>query len=158
MIAASVDVPRYSGVDSDAEWVAKARNSAKKVHFRFSFADIGDTREWGRPTNNNLSKIPFDYQIAPLNNEMEAFDFYLVDGRYRVACACASMLHAMSRGGDMSRVMIAVHDWGREHYLPVTEVVDLVHKSNILSVFKVKPNATEHDIFKVWERHVWDQR
>jgi hypothetical protein len=65
----------------------------------------------------------------------------------------------MSRGGDMSRVMVAVHDWpDREHYWVVTEVADIVHKSNMLAVMKLKPNATEHDIFKIWESHVWDQR
>ena len=157
-IAAYVGVPRYSGVDSDAVWVGKAREGANMDHFRFSFANIGNTASFGNPTNKTLKKIPLDYQSAPLNNEMEAFDFYLVDGRYRVSCACASFLHAMSRGGDMSRVMVAVHDWGREFYHVVTEVADIVHTSNALAVMKLKPNATEHDIFKIWESHVWDQR
>ena len=48
-----------------------------------------------------LQKIHFNYQIASLIVERQPFDMYLVDGRYRVACACLSLLHAMSRGGDM---------------------------------------------------------
>ena len=158
-IAAYVGVPRYSGVDSDAVWVGKAREGANMDHFRFSFADIGNTVSFGNPTNKTLKKIPLDYQSAPLNNEMEASDFYLVDGRYRVSCACASFLHAMSHVGDMSRVMVAVHDWpGWKHYWVVKEVADIVHTLELLAVMKLKPNATEHDIFKIWGSHVWDQR
>ena len=53
-------------------------------HFRFIFADIGETVKWGRPKNQGLQKIPFIYQRAPLNDEMEPFDFYLINGRYEV--------------------------------------------------------------------------
>jgi hypothetical protein len=45
-IAAHVGVPRYSGVDSDARWVTQARAKAAKNHFRFYFADIGQTHDW----------------------------------------------------------------------------------------------------------------
>lgn len=102
-------VPRYSGVDNEVVWVGKARDGAKMDHFRFSFADTGKTSMHGNPINDKMQKIPFNYQSAPLDNEAHAFDFYLVDGRYRVATACSSFLHAISRGGDMSRVMVGVH-------------------------------------------------
>lgn len=159
MIAAHVGVPRYAGVDSDAEWVAKARDGSKMDHFRFSFADTGNTGAWGYPTNNKLQKIPYNYQVAALSAEMEPFDVYLVDGRYRVACACASMLHAMSRGGNMSHIMFGVHDWtGRDFYWPVLEVADIVHEGELLRILKLKPDITENDVYNLWERHIWDQR
>ena len=44
LIAATVKVPRYAGVDSDAVWVAKAREEAianGMDHFRYYFSDIG---------------------------------------------------------------------------------------------------------------------
>jgi len=47
-IAAATGVPRYAGVDSDPEWVAIARKNARMDHFRFYFADIGNTKEWGK--------------------------------------------------------------------------------------------------------------
>ena len=130
-IATYVGVPRYSGVDSDVTWVGKARDGAKMDHFRFSFADIGRTESFGNPTNEKLEKIPLSYQSAPLNNEMEPFDLYLVDGRYIVDCACASFLHAMSRGGDMRHVMVAMHtyDSGCPNYFDVAKIADIVHKS-----------------------------
>ena len=99
-------MPRYVGVDSDARWVTNVRKEVKNDHFRFIFADIGATGAYGNPKNEELQKIPLSYQSAPLNDEMEAFDFYLIDGRYRVACACASMLHALSRGGDWKKMFM----------------------------------------------------
>jgi hypothetical protein len=156
LIAAHVGVPRYSGVDSDPVWVQKARELSGADHFHFTFADIGLTMSWGRPVNETTAKIPFSYQSAPLYDELEPFDTYLVDGRYRVACFCSSMLHAMSRGGDMSRVMFGIHDWGRAEYRVVLEVGDVVHQSSLLAVLKAKPNATESDVAKIWEDHVWE--
>lgn len=156
-IAAWVGVPRYVGVDSHANWVTNTRKEVNMDHFRFIFADIGDTVQYGKPKNDKLQKIPLSYQSAPLNDEMEAFDFYLVDGRYRVACACSSMLHAMSRGGNMAEVMVGVHDYynmGRDEYHELEQIGDVVRKADRLAVFKVKSNTTELDIYQMWEKNV----
>jgi hypothetical protein len=156
-IAAWVGVPRYVGVDSDADWVTNIREEVNMDHFRFIFADIGATGAYGVPKNDTLQKIPLSYQSAPLNDEMEAFDFYLIDGRYRVACACASMLHAMSRGGDMQKVMFGVHDYpSRETYRQLESVADIVKESELLRVFQVKPSTTEYDIYQMWKKNMWE--
>ncbi|KAK1741449.1 hypothetical protein QTG54_007927 [Skeletonema marinoi] len=116
-------------------------------HFRFIFADIGATGAFGTPENDTLQKIPLSYQSAPLNDEMEAFDFYLIDGRYRVACACASMLHAMSRGGDMQKVMFGVHDYpGREGYHQLESVGDIVKESERLRVFQTTTQLSAKNV------------
>mmetsp|Transcript_1715 Transcript_1715/g.2467 ORF Transcript_1715/g.2467 Transcript_1715/m.2467 type:complete len:281 (+) Transcript_1715:92-934(+) len=157
-IAAHVGVPRYSGVDSDTKWVETARDSSNMDHFRFSFADIGETLRYGVPTNENLQKIQYNYQIAPLVVETKPFDFYLVDGRYRISCACVSFLHAMKHGGDMSKVMVAIHDYHRTAYHEIIKVGELVHHSTLLAVFKLKPNITQYDVFKVWEDFSLDKQ
>lgn len=151
-------MPRYVGVDSDADWVTNVRDEVNMNHFRFIFADIGATGNYGKPKNENLQKIPLSYQSAPLNDEMEAFDFYLIDGRYRVACACAAMLHAMSRGGDMKKIMFGIHDYFRADYHQLESVADIVKKSELMSVFQVKPITTEHDIYQMWEENMWKSR
>ena len=159
-IAALVGVPRLAGVDSVSMWVEKARDGANMDHFRFSFADIGKTESFGNPVNVKLKKNPLDYQSAPLNNEMNSFDTYLVDGRYRVACACASFLHALSRGGDMSHVMVAVHDWipARSNFFVLKDIADIRHQSENMAALVLKGNVTENDVLKLWERHMWDKR
>jgi len=152
-IAAYTGVPRYAGVDSDATWVAQARDSANMDHFRFHFADIGETIEWGHPTHITLQKIQYDYQVAPLVLEHEPFDVYLVDGRYRVACACVSFLHAMKHGADMSKVRVGTHDNGREEYHVLEQVADVVVRNKKLWVYRLKEGTTEEDLFKIWRRH-----
>lgn len=162
-IAAHIGVSRWSGVDSDAAWVGMARDGThrgvdrRNDHFRFYFADIGEVKEYGHPKNEKLRKIPYNYQSAPLNNELDAFDFYLVDGRYRVACACASFLHAMTRGGDMKRVRVGIHDFFvRPQYgNAILNVGEIVDRANQLAVLKLKSNVTEEDVYKIWERHIW---
>mmetsp|Transcript_22081 Transcript_22081/g.47394 ORF Transcript_22081/g.47394 Transcript_22081/m.47394 type:complete len:323 (+) Transcript_22081:156-1124(+) len=168
-IAAWVGVPRLAGVDSSAVWVDRARSGPGKDHFRFAFADVGELGQYyGRPKNESLKKIPYSYQSGPLNNEMRAFDLYLVDGRYRVATACASFLHALGRDGDdggdaSSRVRVLVHDWKRGGkadwgYWVLEEIADVVLKSELLAVLRLKTNATEDAILRMWERHMWNMR
>jgi len=152
LIAAHTGVPRYAGIDSDAEWVAQARKNSKLNHFRFNFADIGEIGPWGYPLDESIQKIQYDYQIAPLVLEDEPFDVYLVDGRYRVACACMSFLHAMKTGGNMELVRVGVHDhdsiW--RGYGILKNVADLVIKNKKLWVYKLKKSTTEKDIFDIW--------
>mmetsp|Transcript_1442 Transcript_1442/g.2475 ORF Transcript_1442/g.2475 Transcript_1442/m.2475 type:complete len:134 (+) Transcript_1442:379-780(+) len=122
-------------------------------HFRFSFADIGNTTDYGHPNDKALKKIQYNYQVAPLQIENAPFDVYLVDGRYRVASACVSLLHAMSRGGDMERVLIGIHDNDdpRRGYQVFDDVAYIVEKRKKLWVFKLKPGTTEDDIVELWK-------
>jgi len=168
-LAAHVSVPRYSGIDSDSNWVATARDGSPD-HFRFSFADVGNLRGWGTADNPNANKNYLNYQVAPLVVEKKAFDVYMVDGRWRAACALVSMLHASARGNP--NALILIHDFVdkersihcaepancnvqkiRASYHRVKQVADLVdHSGNKLAVFRRKENVTDDDIFHLWEK------
>jgi hypothetical protein len=154
-IAGHVGVPRYSGVDSDAMWVADARTNSKRNHFRFYFADIGKTERWGLPVDQTLQKIQYNYQLAPLRAETKPFDIYLVDGRYRVACMCISFLHAMKHGGDMSKVMVGVHDndQSRGYEAVLNHIGELVEQTMKLWVYKLQPGITDEDIYQLWMKY-----
>lgn len=91
-IAAAVGVPRYAGIDSDAAWVSNVRGDVP-LHYRFYFADIGPTKDWGYPTKDVL-KGELNYQMVPLIAEPEPFGVYMVDGRWRLGCVLLSFLHA----------------------------------------------------------------
>ena len=99
-IAAAVGVPVFSGVDSDAVYVSESRKTSPS-HFKFYFADVGLTGHWGMPLKV-ASKQVMQYQLSALQSEKLPFDVYLVDGRYRVASACAAFLHASEYGKKMS--------------------------------------------------------
>lgn len=153
-IAAKVSVPRYAGVDSDANWVSDARNKAALMnakHFRFYFADIGKTLAWGYPAEK-MDKNLYNYQVQSLDTEKGAFDVYYVDGRYRVACACISFLHAMKYGADMSRVRVGTHDNERADYHALQEIGDVVVQNTKLWVYKLKDGITEEDIAKLYDK------
>jgi len=152
LIAAAVDVPRFSGVDSDAEWVAQARSNSNKPHFRFHFADIGDTKSWGYP-KTKLRKNAYSFQVAALVGEEEAFDVYLIDGRYRVACVCVAFLHAMQYGGDMEKVRVGIHDNHdlERGYKVVSEIGELVVQNEMLWVYKLKKGTNVDDVVKLWK-------
>ena len=152
-IAAHVGVPRYSGIDSDVNWVAQTRDKINMAYFRFYFADIGQTREWGVPVDKNMAKIPLNYQLQALYTEAEAFDVYMVDGRYRVACVAASFLHALSRGAHMSTIRVLLHDADREAYLLVLQIAEVVERSERLYVLKLRDSVTDHELAGLWRKY-----
>ena len=92
LIANHVGVPRYAGIDSDANWVATAKSHVSKS-YRFYYANIGKTARWGYPESSEPKQI-LTYQLAPLIVEPLPFDVYMVDGRFRFACVLASFLFA----------------------------------------------------------------
>jgi hypothetical protein len=76
------------------------------------WADVGRTGPWGIPGDLKAkSKWPF-YAIGALASE-PAFDFYMVDGRFQVACACAEFLHASSHKRDPHTFLMAMHDFSK---------------------------------------------
>ena len=96
--------------------------------------------------------------------EKQAFDVYLVDGRYRVACACLSFLHAIKhRGVDLaSQVRVGIHDNDQNekdgtynrHYEIFQEVADAEIQNTKLWVYKLKTNRPniEQELYDLWER------
>jgi hypothetical protein len=104
-----------------------------------------------------LAKIPLDYMTQPLTSEPKAFDFYLVDGRYRVACALISFLHALSRGASRDHIRVAIHDYiAREQVYNDIEIwTDRVECAERLCVFKLKEGVTEAELAEAWKgRHM----
>lgn len=170
-IAAWTRMPRWSGVDSDSNWVVGVRDKPIiPSHFQFNFGDIGQTQAYGWPKGFRLGfepqrqdshlimgKMAYRYIVAPLVLERDSFDVYLVDGRWRVACACMSFLHAMSRGGDMEKVRVMVHDYDvvtRGYDNIEKEIAVLERRSNKLAIFKLKPGIGEGAVADLYLRHV----
>lgn len=157
-IAAAVDVPRYLGIDSDAVWVAQARDKSPH-HFQFLSGDIGPTREWGFPTHPRLRKSMLLYELMPLWSQKEAFDVYFIDGRWRPACVLLSFLHASDRGrgggedeADKSKsVMVGIHDYfERQQYHRLEELLVKVESASRACFFRRKPTTTDEDILELY--------
>lgn len=157
-IAAWTRMPRWSGIDSDSNWVVGVRDKPLiPSYYQFNFGDIGPTKVWGYPTQPDLDKMLFRYVVAPLALEREPFDVYLVDGRWRVACACMAFLHAMSLGGDMDKIRVLVHDYqdtNRGYTIIEDEIADVDRRSSKLRVFKLKPGIGESEVADLFLRNV----
>jgi hypothetical protein len=170
LIAHAVGVPRYAGVDSDPAYVAdtRARVSATSHHYRFYFADIGPTLQWGY-AKYNLTKSVWNYQLVPLLSEPDPFDVYMVDGRYRFPCLLASFLHASGaaarRGRDGSEranlthttPVVLVHDCFRPAYHRADEVLDLFETSgDHLCAYRRRPETKDADLLRLWRQSFVD--
>lgn len=172
-IANAVKVPRYAGIDSDAKWVAMARDRVSST-YRFYFADIGPTVEWGYPADRKHipSKAIYQYQIMPLAAEIQPFDVYMVDGRFRVPCMIASFLHASARGANPNHTIVLLHDCFRAEYYkngkePIPKRTNLRtiyakadhlvevhdHSGNRLCVYKRKPQTTDQELLQFWQEN-----
>jgi hypothetical protein len=166
-IANHVGVPRYAGIDSDAAWVAMAREKVDS-RFRFYFADIGETAAWGYP-KTTLTKSIHDYQVQPLQTELLSFDVYMVDGRWRLPCLLLSFLHASARGAKPEDTIVLLHDcikkehtvsegmmgdrrirpeYARADHLLLLEA----HSGNKLCVYKRRQETTDAQLFELWEQ------
>lgn len=170
-IADFVGVQRYAGIDSDAAWVALVRGNVAD-HFRFYFADIGPTIEWGYPKTDGLAKRILNYQLMPLIVEPQPFDVYMVDGRWRLPSMIVSFLHASARGADHNKTVVLLHDcivkemWDtnstlrldegliRSIYRSADHLLDIVdHSGTFLCVFKRRPETTDSQLLKFWEQN-----
>lgn len=153
-IAAQTNVPSYSGIDSDPKYVTTVRKRVPD-RFRFYFADVGETKEWGWPVKN-MAKNVFQYQLSALAAEPKAFDIYFVDGRWRMACACASFLHMFARGKKYD-ALVVIHDWStRPQYHRMLEIAEKVDTSEFsatkVAVLRLKKSITEDDVYRFWKR------
>jgi hypothetical protein len=175
-MASTLKVPRFAGIDSDPQWIKDVR--AKTLpHFRYYFADIGETGEWGIPKFPDLAKNVYNYQVMPLQAEPNPFDVYLIDGRYRVACAMAAFLHAGTSAAESisgNGPVVIIHDcFHQDHvgtddkdieqmqlrarYHVADHLLDLVdHSGHKVCVYRRKPTTTDEDLYKIWQEHQFD--
>lgn len=145
-------VRRIVSVESDADWVTVARGdaeiSAAEASGRLSMlhADVGPTGPWGVPTLRDDAKWA-TYAEAPwalLAAEGAWPGIVLVDGRFRVACACAVAREALRRP-ELPAPLLLLHDVGpeRPHYLPVFEAWETEVSIDSLHLLRLRPGLDE---------------
>jgi hypothetical protein len=126
-IAQYVGVQRYTGVDSDQKWLEYVADGAP-AYYRFVLADIGKLIKWGNPGDTKAApKFPYYSQIV--NMENRPFDFYMVDGRFRIACVCSALLHASRFNVDRNDFFVGLHDFRWRHkldYVKAKQLLDFV--------------------------------
>lgn len=148
LLSVFLQVRRLVAVDSDSKWVESLKANAKhQPGYDFIFVDIGPVREYGNPVDPS-SKSKWPKYSKSVDQYNTSFDIYLVDGRFRVACACRAFLH-----GHINSEII-VHDFSRQQYHVLFEISTLSsHVNNNIVSLKRKPEITDVTILQMWEKY-----
>lgn len=124
----------------------------------FVLGDIGETGPWGRPAFPSY-KRPQRWRNYPLAPWIELgatyrADLVLVDGRFRVACALALVLHQKDADWDL-----LVDDFSeRPEYDPIMQFAQLRGLSGRMAHFQPKHKVDLGEVAKAFEYFVSDWR
>jgi hypothetical protein len=117
--------------------------------------DIGQTKAWGHPVDDaSKARWPTYPRAIWRNLEPPDVDFVLIDGRFRVACTLAAVLHVRTSA------LIAVHDfWTRPKlYGAILEFLDVVDRAESLGVFAPRGEIDEARVEKLLGGYLTDPR
>jgi hypothetical protein len=153
---ASCYVNEITSVDSDMEWIVQAEEACKGNNAQTDFIHIsvGPIGEWGTPIDESYREIWSNYHTA-VWSKLRAWDadFYLVDGRFRVACFAQICIHSRNSG------IIALHDYHsrKKHYSIIEEIAKEIASVDDISFFIPRQNILEKSA-RIIERHKYDYK
>jgi len=139
LIAKHIGVKTLHAIDSSSKWVHKMKSLINGYDLKW--INIGNVKEWGYPTNKTWMKHWYTYSQYMIRG----LDVYLVDGRFRVACAAQALLN--------KNAPVLVHDFQRKEYKVLLDIADIVTQAGKLVVLKRKYNITDHEVYDVWEKY-----
>jgi hypothetical protein len=135
-------IARLDSVESDPAWLSAM---AKETFFKFfirkkrlfpHYANIGPTRQHGLPCGSpNLTWLRYHRQ-AWTDIDAKSLDLVFIDGRFRLACACQTLLRCPQRPPIM------IHDFSnRRQYHAILEYTDILDSAETMIVLKQKSDA-----------------
>lgn len=129
--------------------------SHPKADVRLLHGDIGPTGGWGAPIlrAGGYAFSGKKYVQAPwtvLEREQRNADFVLVDGRFRVACVCASLLNPRASGA-----VVLLDDFaGRTPYEVVLDFADVVERKGRSVLLRRKSDIDVAGCEAVLKKHM----
>lgn len=149
-VAAQYVPGQVISVDSSAEWLDRVRTVCDHNKWKtpkLLHVDIGGVRELGYPTQaDSRSLWPNYHQSVWKIPESRHADFYLVDGRFRVACFLQVLLRC-----DETRP-IGIHDYAdRTHYHIISNFADEIARASQFSIFIKKQPFDRHQAERILE-------
>lgn len=97
-------------VESDPNWAVWAQGFLKSNRGQVFHVDLGEVRDWGRPTSYSHLE-GFSQYFEVIWRGLEKPDVVLIDGRFRVACFLTCLLF-----GEEGTHIIFDDYVGRPHY------------------------------------------
>ena len=155
-LAASLAAETVTSVDSSTEWLEQVRlacaTNTTKIQPELVYANIGKIGGLGYPANQEERHLWPNYYTAlwsvPKNHEA---DFYLVDGRFRVACFLQITLHCSADA------FIAIHDFAnRPNYHVIREVAREIAVAETFSVFVRRRDYNRQHALSILGQHAFE--
>ena len=136
-------------IESDENWIKyiKEWNILSKTDIRY--IDIGKIGDWGVPVNEDKKSVWYKYSSEVFNDEnARQSDFIFIDGRFRVACALATILNTNEN------VTIAIHDfWVRPEYHVLLKYLEVIEGADTLAVFKKRNTIDIDEIKRLYDEY-----
>ena len=147
------DAVVYS-VESNKNWIDYIqswkfiRDKERENKISFNVIDIGQTGDWGYPVNNSNETDYPKYSLSIFEKLKDTHvDTIFIDGRFRVACALASILYC-------PYAKILMHDYTiRKEYHVIEEFLDICEVADTLTVFSLKKNFNQLRVKELYEKY-----
>lgn len=147
-------------VESDPVFLHSLAKEPVLAHFQAKgrwtplHADIGPVGEWGSPVSSAPQPDWLNYhQHVWEHLAGRDFDFVFIDGRFRVACLCQTILN-LGVGPA-----IAMHDYSeREYYHIIEEFCECQEQAESMALFRVRADLNWRRLAVVLLAHLFDCR
>lgn len=148
-------------IESDKLWLEKLLTNPAVFTYHQNgvwtplHINIGPVGEWGVPLYKHPKVNWLDYhQHCWRVSKDNSFDLVLIDGRFRVACTCQTLLRCKNEN-----VLLVIHDfWNRPVYHIVLDFLEVADKADTLAVCKLKKNLDWRKLALVLQHYqlIWD--
>lgn len=149
-------VESVHSVESDINWIHGVLTNIPADLLRkvtFHMVDINGG-VWSSPRDNSM-RHNFPGYSQVIGSVPEQPDVILVDGRFRVACACQAALRVL-QATDGEEAIILIHDYkSRPHYKVVERFLDVVEAGIELTAFRLAPAASASSIQKIYDKYAY---
>ena len=146
VFAARETTARILSIESDRKWAADlvtylAAEGIDRAGVEVRVANVGPTGAWGRPNETRHWTKFVDYPLLPWQDPDFTPDLVLIDGRFRLACLAATMLHCKRP------TTVLVDDYGRRRYRQVETLLPVAEHVGHMARFEVTPKAWSNEDF-----------
>lgn len=132
-----------ASVETDLAWLnllvknPVIRHFLAKKRWTPIHMDIGPTTQWGWPAGQNVeASWVLSHQICWENMPNPNFDLAFLDGRFRAACFCQTLLRCPNPA-----LTFVIHDfWIRPKYHVVLEFADILDRADTTVVLRPRPD------------------
>lgn len=142
-------------IDSCQNWINGMKNYSyirrmEKKRLKLFHVNIGKTRKWGFPEDNNHQYLFPGYSNSVFKKTGIDADTVLIDGRFRVACTLRTILEY----SDNVNLRLIFHDfWNRPDYHIVLKYLTETESADTMCVLRMKSNVDLDAVAADYEKY-----